>query len=390
MLYHPPICVSFFGHAIVQLWWRGPGALPPNDQTQDPNQWWVNYWGNQTQWQDAVGRRNEGTGFLNRQWGLDGPGFGIPGDHFSTQFERTVHFDCGIYQLNLQSDDGSRLFIDGTKIPKFDNWQTGVWNTTDDITFQKGDHTLKVDYFENTGSANVYLDWNLVSISPCGDSNSDGKVDLVDYVIWLNHYGLTGAGGPSIGDFNKDGVVDLIDYVIWLNNYGRYMVNAANLSGMVNPITPAQNKAEIFFDPAEASLSSEKTFTLMVDAKSYQIAGIQVEVTFNPMLVNLAGEIQTTSKLGNVIKKTSKDEANATGQISIAIARSANDQPLTGIFEVAQIPFVDITGKSVLTTDLSLVDQEVQIVDVDTNAIPFESRSAIINPPKNYWPIIIK
>lgn len=52
-----------------------------------------------------------------------------------------------------------------------------------------------------------------------GDANRDGKVDGVDYMIWLNHYNQSTGNGISDGDFNKSGKVDGLDYVIWLNNY---------------------------------------------------------------------------------------------------------------------------------------------------------------------------
>lgn len=151
------------GHAIVELWWRGPGAIPFNDQARDPNQWWVNYWGNQTRWQDSVVMKNEGTGYLDHNWGNGGPGWGLPSDHFSTQYERFIYFDCGVYRLHLKSDDGSRLTIDGNIIPEFDHWSTNVWDTTADIALQTGSHEFKVEQFENGGGANIYLDWSLVS-----------------------------------------------------------------------------------------------------------------------------------------------------------------------------------------------------------------------------------
>ena len=53
-----------------------------------------------------------------------------------------------------------------------------------------------------------------------GDANNDRRVDGIDYVIWLNHYGVTTSNGSSDADFNSDGRVDGVDYVIWLNNYG--------------------------------------------------------------------------------------------------------------------------------------------------------------------------
>lgn len=54
-----------------------------------------------------------------------------------------------------------------------------------------------------------------------GDANGDGRVDGIDYVIWLNHYGQNVSGGVSQGDFDRNGKVDGIDYVVWLNNFGK-------------------------------------------------------------------------------------------------------------------------------------------------------------------------
>ena len=52
-----------------------------------------------------------------------------------------------------------------------------------------------------------------------GDANGDGKVDGLDYIIWLNNYNQQATNGASAGDFNADGKVDGVDYIIWLNNY---------------------------------------------------------------------------------------------------------------------------------------------------------------------------
>ena len=64
----------------------------------------------------------------------------------------------------------------------------------------------------------AYSSFNILSVSP-GDANGDGKVDGLDYIIWLNNYNQTTVNGASDGDFNGDGKVDGLDYVIWLNNY---------------------------------------------------------------------------------------------------------------------------------------------------------------------------
>jgi hypothetical protein len=54
-----------------------------------------------------------------------------------------------------------------------------------------------------------------------GDANCDGKVDGIDFAIWLSSYGQSTSQGSSVGDFNNDGKVDGIDFVIWLSNYGK-------------------------------------------------------------------------------------------------------------------------------------------------------------------------
>jgi len=55
--------------------------------------------------------------------------------------------------------------------------------------------------------------------SESGDANGDGRVDGIDYVIWLSHYNQNTSAGSSEGDFNSDGKVDGVDYVVWLQNY---------------------------------------------------------------------------------------------------------------------------------------------------------------------------
>ncbi len=63
-----------------------------------------------------------------------------------------------------------------------------------------------------------------------GDANCDGKVDGIDFVIWLNFYGKTPQTCPNDPDFNNDNKVDGIDYVAWLSNYGKVETVTPTLS----------------------------------------------------------------------------------------------------------------------------------------------------------------
>lgn len=65
---------------------------------------------------------------------------------------------------------------------------------------------------------------NVLAVVP-GDANGDGKVDGIDFTIWLFRYGQN-ASGPQNGDFNNDGRVDGVDYSLWLSNYGKVYVTS--------------------------------------------------------------------------------------------------------------------------------------------------------------------
>jgi hypothetical protein len=93
-----------------------------------------------------------------------------------------------------------------------------------------GNDAISIENTQNQQIVNSSLSFNLsipawsavgIKISKIqinGDANGDGKVDGIDYVIWLSNYNQNKLG-PQFGDFNNDGKVDGIDYVIWLNNY---------------------------------------------------------------------------------------------------------------------------------------------------------------------------
>jgi hypothetical protein len=154
------------GLALLSAWWSGPGFDMPQ-QAQDPNQWYAVYWGNQRQWWDVAVKVNEpGSGpagtYLFHDWGSGGPWIGIPADHFSATFERTVYFDCGQYNFHLFKDDGAQVSIDGAIVPGLDLWQDSsqAYDAQTDIT--AGPHVVRVRYYEDGGNAKVSLDWTLL------------------------------------------------------------------------------------------------------------------------------------------------------------------------------------------------------------------------------------
>ena len=54
-----------------------------------------------------------------------------------------------------------------------------------------------------------------------GDANGDNRVDITDYLIWVEQYGNYNPVSNKDPDFNNDSKVDGKDYIIWLNNYSK-------------------------------------------------------------------------------------------------------------------------------------------------------------------------
>ncbi|MFO0788564.1 MAG: fibronectin type III domain-containing protein [Pirellulales bacterium] len=64
--------------------------------------------------------------------------------------------------------------------------------------------------------------------TPNADFNSDGAVDLSDYIIWRKNNGLASGATPAQGDANNDGAVNANDYAVWRSQFGTLTASGAN------------------------------------------------------------------------------------------------------------------------------------------------------------------
>jgi hypothetical protein len=118
--------------------------------------------------------------------------------------------------------------VDSDKDGMSDSWETAQGlnpNSSDASQDKDGDGYTNIEEYINGSGATVSpspTPSSTPSPSPVkiGDANVDGKVDGIDYVMWLNHYNQSFTG-PTYGDFNNNSIVDGIDYVIWITNYGK-------------------------------------------------------------------------------------------------------------------------------------------------------------------------
>ncbi len=173
-----------------------------------------------------VASRCEST--VDNDWGSGGPsGVGVGTDNFSVRWTNTKSYTAGSYHVLATADDGVRVWVDNVLV--IDKWfDQGATTYSSDQNLTAGNHTIKMEYYEHGYQAAAKLAVTaVVSANPppipsppapkVGDLNSDGKVNIFDLGIFLNHYGTH----TSSGDLNHDNVVNIFDLGIFLSKYGQ-------------------------------------------------------------------------------------------------------------------------------------------------------------------------
>jgi uncharacterized protein YraI len=90
-------------------------------------------------------------------WGSGSPDPSIPADNFSARWTTTQILANGVYRVNVQADDGVRVFVDGVLVINEWHLATGARYSVD-VNLLAGTHTITVEYFESSGGA--FLDFN--------------------------------------------------------------------------------------------------------------------------------------------------------------------------------------------------------------------------------------
>ena len=139
-----------------------------------------------------------------------------------------------IYTFELESDDGSRMYIGDTLLVDNDMF-TGNQLASAQIALAPGAHKITILYYEADGTARLQprlsgpgftggvipaSAWSYVVedvvIEPCPcDRDGDGFQTIGDYFVFLNEF-FAQLGGPGSADFDGDGTVTIGDYFSFL------------------------------------------------------------------------------------------------------------------------------------------------------------------------------
>lgn len=141
-------------------------------------------------------------------WDSSSPDDSINIDGFMARWTSSQTFDSGYYKFNTTSDDGVRVYLDGTKI--IDNWLTGNnWDGHTAAELTAGSHEIVVEYYENTGSASIYFTYEKVAIA-------DGltTTDITDCE------GLQAMANDLTGNYRLANNIDCSDTGAWNGGEG--------------------------------------------------------------------------------------------------------------------------------------------------------------------------
>jgi hypothetical protein len=98
-------------------------------------------------------------------WGTNSPAPGMPADNWTARMTTNAFFYAGLYRFTVQADDEVVLTVGGvTYLNTLNQGQSGRTFTLD-IPLVQGNQFIQLDYREYTGTAYVYLNWQLISSS---------------------------------------------------------------------------------------------------------------------------------------------------------------------------------------------------------------------------------
>ncbi|MDQ4076746.1 MAG: PA14 domain-containing protein [Chloroflexota bacterium] len=133
-------------------------SVESTDQT-----WQASYWNNTMRSGNPVLVRKENEINYGSTNGSFAPGVNVNG--FSARYEKYIDVAAGNYRFTVTADDGVRVYVDNDLI--IDKWFDQPARTySADISLTTGYHYVVVDYYENSGGAQLRFNWGPASVVP--------------------------------------------------------------------------------------------------------------------------------------------------------------------------------------------------------------------------------
>jgi LysM repeat protein len=155
---HHTVEVTYYestGVARAHVWWKKISeAEPPEPPATEA--WYGEFFANESLFGSPVATTHEP--YVGFEWQWRSPMTGVPADHFSARWTRRVELATDHYRFCAMSDDGVRFWVD-------EHLLVDEWHPNNGVAYcgtrymHAGVHELKVEHYEHTGNALIYIWW---------------------------------------------------------------------------------------------------------------------------------------------------------------------------------------------------------------------------------------
>ena len=154
---------------------------------------------------------------------------GGPADQFAVRYSGEFSVaKAGYYTFHLNSDDGSRLSVDGKQMIANDGLHSAT-EVSSTVYLEAGSHALEADYFEQTGDAVMELDWTgpdfaRTAFAVTGEAGGNVVQDIPSETQELRgttETDIFAIDGPA-ADYGWGPAEDGLGVVVWNNQTGAF------------------------------------------------------------------------------------------------------------------------------------------------------------------------
>lgn len=196
-----------------------------NTPTPNPATWRGDYFNNRDLSGSPTFSREDSSLAFN--WGDGSPASNFPSDNFSARWTRTVQFAPATYRFYVRADDGVRIWLDNDQI--INEWHDATSQTYSvERTVAAGNHTIKVEYYENIGTAQIQVWWEQSGQFPQWRGEYFSNASLSGPVVLLRNdadINFNWANGSPDSSMPNDNFSARWTRTLSFNN-GRYRFNA--------------------------------------------------------------------------------------------------------------------------------------------------------------------
>jgi hypothetical protein len=144
--------------------------------------------------------------------------------------------------------------------------------------------------------------------------------------------------------------------------------------------------------PSSTTMPPDGNVDIILDAKTYYVGLVNIRLAFDKSKINLATDIVVSDKFQTVTTKSTPDQANADGKISIDLTydpnASGNPATPSGVITIAKLKFKTVTSSATSTyLDFANDTQLSTFGNADTTlSVTAESGAFILNPTASVTP----